>query len=81
MTKAEIRNLPHPKDRIMNVEGRHQLTTYYVQAKFKVKDHGAIHGLPYTLTNKGGTKTLRTEENMDVFMDSIENLVYDPDTV
>jgi len=53
----------------------------YGQAKFKVKDHVAIHGLPYTETDKRGTKTLRIEDNINVFMDSIENLVYDSDTV
>jgi len=64
----------------MNVENRPQLTTRYGQAKFKVKDHGAIHNLDYHITKKGGTITHKTEENIYEFMNSIENLVYDPDT-
>lgn len=42
MTKQEIRNLPDSRDKIMNVEGHRQLQIRYGQAKFKVKDHGAL---------------------------------------
>jgi hypothetical protein len=40
-----------------------------------------VHGLPYTETSKGATKTLRTEENIEEFMSSIENFIYDTDTI
>lgn len=40
----------------------------------KTLDHGEVHGLPYTLTEKSAPKTLRTEENIDIFMDSITEM-------
>jgi len=42
----------------------------------KVKDHREIHGLPYIETSKAATKILRTEENIEDFMNSIEILVF-----
>jgi hypothetical protein len=69
LTKEQIRNLPHPSDVFIKIEG----IIRYGQAKFKVRDHGELYGLPYTLTNNGGTKTLRTEDNINDFMQGIAN--------
>lgn len=81
ITKAEIRNLSNAKDRIISVEGWQKLITYYGQVKFKVKNHEVIHSLPYNVKDKVVTKTVWTKENIDSFMDGIENLVYDLDLV
>jgi len=51
------------------------------QSKFKTKDHGALAGLPYSVKKNGSTSTLRTEENVDIFMDAVEEMVYDPNTL
>ena len=74
LTKEQRRNLPHPKDRFMNVEGHQDLVVRRGQAQFKVKKHGEVHDLPYTLIDNGAKKTLRTEENTDAFMDSITEM-------
>lgn len=34
-----------------------------------------------TLSKKGGTSTVKTEENVDIFMDVMEEIVYDPNSV
>jgi hypothetical protein len=41
----------------------------------EVKHHGALYSLKYTVTNKKSAKTLQTEENINVFIDEIEELV------
>jgi hypothetical protein len=64
------RNQPNPKDRWVQVESRPELVIRRGQAQFKTKDHGALAGLPYKIKKNGGTSTLRTEENVDIFMDS-----------
>lgn len=38
-------------------------------------------GLPYSVKNNGSTSTLKTEENVDIFMDVVEEIVYDPNTL
>lgn len=42
--------------------------------RFKTPDHGEIHDLPYTLTESGNKKMLKTEENIDALMNSIEGM-------
>ena len=51
------------------------------QTKFKTKPHGALVGLPYTIKKNGSTSTLRTEENINVFMDVVEGIVEDPNSI
>ena len=70
LTKEQQRNLPHSKDRFINVEGHPQLVLRYGQVGFKTPDHGKVHDLP---VNKNG-KTLKTEENIDALMDSLESM-------
>lgn len=54
------------------------MSTYHALWSSKIQSKRSWS--PYTETDKGATKTLRTEENIDGFMDSMENIVYDPDT-
>ena len=51
------------------------------QAKRKTKRHGAIAGLPYTISRNGKTSTKRTNENINVFMDMVEETVKNPNSV
>lgn len=51
------------------------------QSKFKTKDHGALAALPYSVKKNGSTSTSRTEENVTVFMDVVEEIVYDPNSL
>lgn len=75
------RNESNPKDRWCLLEGRPELVLRRGQSKFKTKDHGALVGLPYTIKKDGSTSTLKTEENVDIFMDGVEKIIYDPTTV
>jgi len=75
------RNEPNPKDRRFLVESRPELIMRRGQSKFKTKDHGALVGLPYTIKNNGSTSTLKTEENVDILMDVVEKIVYDPTNI
>jgi hypothetical protein len=77
----EDRNQPNPKDRWFLVESRPELVMRRGQSKFKTKDHGALAGLPYSVKKNGSTSTLKTEENVDIFMDVVEEIVYDPNTL
>ena len=75
------RNQPNPKDRWVLVESRPELVIRRGQAQFKTKDHGALTGLPYKIKKNGGTSTLRTEENVDIFMDSVEEIAEDSNSI
>ena len=77
----EDRNHPNPKDRWFLVESRPELVMRRGQSKFKTKDHGALVGLPYSVKKNCSTSTLKTEENVDVFMDVVEEIVYDPNSL
>lgn len=77
----EDRNDPNPKDRWFLVESRLELVMRRGQSKFKTKDHGALAGLPYSIKKNGSTSTLKTEENVDIFMDAVEEIVYDPNSL
>lgn len=71
--KDEVsRNQPHPKDRFILVESRPELIIRRGQAQSKTK--GALAGLPYRIKNNGGTSTAKTEENIDRFMDIVEEI-------
>lgn len=39
LTKEQRRNLPHPNDSFIDIEGHSKLTIRYGQAKFQIKDH------------------------------------------
>jgi len=71
------RNQPNPKDRWLLVESRPKLVIRRGQAQFKTKYHGALAGLPYKIKKNGGTSTLRTEANVDTFMDVVGKIVED----
>jgi len=75
------RNQPNPKDRWILVESRPELIIRRGQAQFKVKDHGAVAGLPYKIKRNGCTSTLRTEENVDIFMSAVEKTVENPNSI
>ncbi len=74
------RNQPNRKDRYFLVESRPELVMRRGQAKFKTKDHGALAGLPFHITPKGATSTLKSSANVDHFMDVVEAIVYDPNS-
>nr|WAJ48335.1 hypothetical protein DMDDKFKA_00146 [Haslea ostrearia] len=67
MTKEQRRNLPDPRDGIIDVEGHPKLTARYGQVNFKTPKHGKIHGLP---ANENG-KILKTDENALTLRDSL----------
>jgi hypothetical protein len=77
----EDRNKPSPKDRWFLVGSRPESIMRRGQSRFKTKDHGALAGLPYSVKNNGSTSTLKTEENVDIFMNVVEEIVYDPNTL
>ena len=77
----EDRNEQNPKDRWFLIESRPELVMRRGQSKFKTKDHGALTGLPYSIKKNGSTSTLKTEENVDMFMDTVEEIVYDPNSL
>lgn len=67
LTKKQRRNLPDPRDGIIDVEGHPKLTVRYGQVNFKTPKHGEIHGLP---RNENG-KILKTEQNALALRDSL----------
>lgn len=74
LTKEERRQLPHHYDKIIDIEGHPLLQVRFWQSRFKVVDHGALHGLPYSVTNNGGTKTEKSDDNALAMMKSIEDM-------
>ncbi len=59
---------------MMNYEGHPGLRVGFWQSRFKVPDHGAIHDLPYTIKNNGGTRTEKTDDNALKMMHSVVNM-------
>lgn len=74
LTKAQQRALPHPNDMKIIHEGRPELNVGFWQVHYKVSDHGAVHGLPYTLKSNGRTKTEKTEQHTLEMMQSIVDM-------
>jgi hypothetical protein len=70
LTQEERRALPHSND----MKIIHELKVGFWQSKFKVGDHGAIHDLPYTIKDNGGTKTEKTDDNALKMMRSIVDM-------
>ena len=76
----EDRNQPHELDQFYNFPSRPRLIVRRGQAKYKTKDHGAAAGIDYTIKTNGTTSTLRTEENIDQFIDVIVYILADSDS-
>lgn len=74
MLKEDRRQLPHPNDMRIQYEGHPKLRVGFWQGKFKVGDHGAVHGLPFSIKDNGGTKTEKTDENALKMMRSIVDM-------
>ena len=81
LTKEERRQLPHHHDKIIDVEGHQRLQVGFWQSRFKVADHGAVHGLPYSVKNNGGTKTEKNDDNALSMMQSIEDMPHQPNAI
>ena len=67
--------MPHHHDKIIDVEGRLWLRVGFWQVRFKVADHDALYGLPYSVKNNGGTKTEKSDDNALSMMQSIEDML------
>ena len=74
MSKEERRQVPQANEMFINYEDLPKLRIGFWQAKFKVGDHGAVHGLPFTVKDNGGTKTQRTNDNTLSMMRSIRDM-------
>ena len=74
LTRGQRRNSPHENDLTIVQEGRPNLLIGYWQSLWKVKKHGAVHELPYSLGKDGGTETLRSEFNAIRMMRSIADM-------
>ena len=75
LTKAQRRNLPTPNDVFIKIETHDTLVIRDGQAKYKLRKHGEVFDLPFTLTKNGKLVTERTEENFALFKQRIEDLV------
>lgn len=64
LTKEDKRALSNINDMKIIYDGRPDLEVGFWQSKFKVADHGAIHGLSYTIKANGKTKTEKTDANV-----------------
>ena len=74
-------NQPNPKDRWILIKSRPELIIRRGQAQFKAKDHKALAGLTYKIKKNGSTSTARTEENIDRFMDVVEEIIENPNRI
>ena len=81
LTKEERRQLPHHHDKIIDVEGHQRLRIGFWQSRFKVADHGAVHGLPHSVKNNGGTKTEKSDDNALKMMRSIVDMPHRPKAI
>ena len=81
LTKEERRQVPHHYDKIIDVEGHPRLRVGFWQSRYKVPDHGGLHGLPYSVKNNGGTKTEKSDDTALAMMQSIEDMPHRPNTV
>lgn len=68
-------------DKIIHVEGHSRLRVGFWQYRYKVPDHGALHGLPYSVKNNGGTKTEKSDDNALAMMQSIEDMLHRPNAI
>ena len=73
--------MPHHHDKIIDIEGHQLLLVGFWQSRFKVADHGTVHGLPYSVKNNGGTKTEKSDDNVLAIMQSIEDMPHRPNAI
>lgn len=81
LTKEERRQVPNPYDKIIHVEGHLRLRVGFWQSRYKVLDHGGLHGLPYSVKNNGGTKTEKIDDTALAMMQSIEDMPHRPKAI
>lgn len=81
LSKEQRRQVPHSYDKIIHVEGHPRLRVGFWQCKHKVAEHGAVHGLPYSVKNNGGTKTEKSDDNALAMMQSIEDMPHRPNAM
>ena len=81
LTKEARRQLPHSKDKIIHVEDHPQLLVGFWQYRFKVPDHGAVHGLPYTVKENGSTQTEKSDDNTLAMIQSIVDMPHRPNVI
>lgn len=81
LTKEERRQVAHPYDKIIDVEGHPRLRVGFWQSRYKVAEHGALHGLPYGVKNNGGTKTEKSDDTALAMMESIADMPYRPNAI
>jgi len=81
LTKEERRQLPHHHDEIIRVEGHPQLRVGFWQSRYKVPDHGALHGLPYTEKENGSTRTEKSDDNALTMTQLIVDMPYRPKAI
>ena len=74
LTKEERRQVAHPYDKIIHVEGHPRLRVGFWQSRYKVADHGALHGLPYIIKEDGSTRTEKSDDTALAMMQSIEGM-------
>ena len=81
LTKGDRRQVPHPYDKIIDVEGRPRLWVGFWQSRYKVPDHGAVHGLPYTVKENGMTQTAKSDDTALAMMQSIQDRPHRPNAI
>ena len=81
LPKEQRRQVPHPYDKIIHLEGHPRLRVGFWQSRYKVADHGALHGLPYSVKNNGGTKTEKSDDTALAMMQSIVNMPHRPNAI
>ena len=62
-------------DRRIFVESRSELIIRRGQTKYKTKDHEVLVRLPYRVKENGGTSTVINEQNIDRFMNAVDEIV------
>lgn len=78
LSKKEQRNAPHLNDKVFKGPNDEKFYVRYGQSKFKVKKHGALADCYHDLGSNDGTKTPRTEENIEKFQQTIVDICTDP---
>lgn len=81
LTKEERRQVPYPYDKIIDVEGCPRLRVGFWQSRYKVPDHGAVHGLPYTVKENGMTQTAKSDDTALAMMQSIQDMPHRPNAI
>jgi hypothetical protein len=81
LTKEDRRQVPHHHDKIIDVEGHPRLRVGFWQSRYKVPDHGSLHGLLYSVKNNGGTKTEKSDDTALAMMQSIEDMPHRPNAI